>query len=110
MPACVGVKVRGTLKLLPVVNVVGNVMGFVRVKLAPPPGGLEVLTELMVPLALPVLVTCTIRLLVLPMFAPGNVIVPLGVTVVAVDPTKYLYEKVDVIPLPVKVTVAVAPP
>ena len=41
MPACVGVKVRGTLKLLQVVNVVGNVMGFVRVKLAPPPGTFE---------------------------------------------------------------------
>lgn len=85
-------------------------MGLVRVKVAPPPGGLEVLTELMVPLALPVLVTCTIRLLLLPTFAPGNVIVPPGVTVVAVDPTRYLYEKVDVMPLPVNVMVAVAPP
>ena len=109
-PTWVGVKVSGTLKLRPVVKVVGKVMGLVSVNEAPPPGGLEVLTELMVPVALPVLVTCTMRLLVLPMFAPGNVMVPPGATVVEVDPTMYLYEKADLIPLPVKLTVAVAPP
>lgn len=60
------------------VKVAGRLMGLVRVN------GPWVLTELMVPVALPVLVTCTIRLLVLPTFAPGKVMVPPGVTVVAV--------------------------
>ena len=87
VPTCMGVKVSGTPKLLPVVKVVGKVMGLVSVNVAPPLGGLEVLTELMVPVAPPVLLTCTMRLLVLPMFAPGNVMVPPGATAVEVDPT-----------------------
>jgi hypothetical protein len=105
----VGVKVSDTLKLLPVVNVVGNVTGLVSVN------GPVVLTELMVPLAVPELVTVTIKLLVFPLvpptFAPGNVIVPPDVTVVAAFPViRTLYVKVDVIPLPEKLPVSVTPP
>ena len=93
------------LKLLPGGNVGGVVMGLVSVK------GSEVLIELMVPLALPELVTVRIKLLLLPTFAPRKVIVPPGVTVVVAIPViRTLYVKVDVIPLPVKITVSVAPP
>jgi hypothetical protein len=72
----VGVNVSGTLKLPPGANVGGVVIGVASVK------GPEVLIELMVPLALPELVTLRIKLLLLPTAAPGNVIVPPGVTVV----------------------------
>ena len=79
-----GVKVSGTLKLLPLVTVAGKVSGLVREK------GPETLTEPIVPLALPVLVASTIKLLVLPTFAPVKVIVPPGATVVADPCTRYL--------------------
>ncbi len=79
-PTCVGVNVSGTLNWLPGPKLGGVVIGEVSVK------GPEVLIELIVPLALPELIMVTIKLLVLPTFAQGNVMVPPGETVTVGSP------------------------
>src|SRR5579871_3493222 len=76
LPGCVGAKFRVKVKLLPAVRVWGNSGAPLTEKPAPETEGTPAIT----PVAFPVFCTCTMTLLVLPIFVSGSAIGPGVVT------------------------------